>query len=242
MMRPLALAASIVVLVATAFFAGGFPIVAPSRLHVHCEPPTHAARPLNPSRWIDRQHLRNDVEFAEEIGVRFGDSRRKAEGRDGEHLRQRECTDALLAAVAIRHNVAIEDLSAMRGERPVAVDAILLIVFGAVFVWFTSMVVDQLSSRLSDLQPWIWQLSVVVLALATAGAGLVALNLLATTLEIARLWDGHMSYRAGRLPWERHFEWVLAAGFTTFCITAWSSRFLNFAFSTRDDRAPGNIV
>src|SRR3954468_17975394 len=107
MRRTSALAISVAAaFIAAVFLARGVPIVPPSRLHVHCQAPTDAARPLNPSRWIDRQHLRNDVEFAEEIGVRFGDLRRKAEGREGEHLRQRECTDALLAGIALRHEVA----------------------------------------------------------------------------------------------------------------------------------------
>ena len=51
-----------------------------------------------------------------------------------------------------------------------------------------------------------------------------------------------MSYRAGRLPWERHFDWVLAAGFLTFCVTAWSTRFVDFAYAERQVRGPERIV
>ena len=243
MERPVAsaIAVAVAVLIVSVFLASGFPVVPPSRLHLHCESAQDEARPLNPARSIDRQHLRNDVEFAEEIGVRFGDSRRKAEGRDGEHLRQRECTNALLAGVAARHSVAIDDLAAMRGERPVAVDALVLIASGALFIWFARLVADRLSNRLADQHPLVGQLSVVVLALAAASTGMVALTLAGHAVEIVLLWDGHMSYRTGRLPWERHFEWVLAAGFTTFCVTAWSSRFLDFVHAGRHDCGPERI-
>jgi hypothetical protein len=237
-----AIAVAAVALAAAVFLAGGFPVVAPSRLHLRCESPRDAARPLDPARWFDRQHLRNDVEFAEEIGVRFGDSRRKAEGRDGEHLRQHECTNALLAGVALRHNVAIEQLVAMRGERPVAVDGLVLIGAGALFIWFARLAATRLAHRLADQHPLILRVSVMVLAAAAAGAGLVALILVAHILEIVRLWDGHMSYRTGRLPWERHFEWVLAAGFATFCVTAWSRRLLYFVLARRNDCGPETIL
>src|SRR4051812_18291696 len=55
---------------------GAFPVVLPSQLHLHCESASDGVTPLDVNRTGDRWHLRNDVETAEEVGVRHGDSRR----------------------------------------------------------------------------------------------------------------------------------------------------------------------
>jgi hypothetical protein len=109
--------------------------VPPHAHHLQCEFGRDDEIPLDVRAFADWSHLRHDVERAEEIGVRFGDSRRKAEGRTGEHLRQTECTERLLADIAVRHNVSRAQVEATRGRRPVLVD---IAVFGAFAVLFAS--------------------------------------------------------------------------------------------------------
>ncbi len=212
MRRLLILSASAATLVAAVTF-GAFPIVLPSRLHLQCDAPSNETGPVRLA------HLRNEVEAAEEIGVRHGDSRRKSEGREGEHQRQRECTDKLLANISTRHGVTISDLTALRGQRPLVVDALVLASTMAglvIVVWRLTPVVAE---KFADVPAWLLAvstlLSVVCGIIATA-----TLTLLAHAVEIARLWDGHMSYRNGRLPWEQHPFLTFAGIFVLFWTVA----------------------
>ena len=48
-------------------------------------------------------------------------------------------------------------------------------------------------------------LTIGVLSSVLSGVAAVGiLTLFAHIIEIVRLWDGHISYRGGRLPWEQH--------------------------------------
>lgn len=93
--------------------------IPPNRMHLRCQSLGDSPRPLDLMRVADRWHLRNDVELAEEIGVRYGDSRRESEGRTGEHVRQTECTEKLLRETADRHGVTLTTVTALRGSRPI---------------------------------------------------------------------------------------------------------------------------
>lgn len=196
---------------------GGIHAVPPSRLHLDCSAAADDPRPLSPSTLIDRWHLRNDVETAEGIGVRFGDSKRKALGRDGEHLSQRACTDKLLAAVAGRHNLNFAEVVQLRGKRPVGVDVGVLMVFSVFFVTGVQRVCGVLVDRVSRASVWHWVAGVMA-AVAAGSVAVGGLTMLGLAVETVRLWDFHMSYRAGRLPWEQHRSLVFVFSFMVFWI------------------------
>ena len=177
--------------------------VLPNARHLQCDSDGDATRPLNVERLADRWHLRNDVERAEEIGVRFGDSKRKAEGRAGERIRQTECTDKLLHEIAVRHDVALDALSAMRGRRPLLLDVAVFVAFAVLIRAALRSMFGALDERLGDSRG-AWVATTAVLILVMSVVGTFALNLFGYGVEIVRLWDGHISYRAGRLPWEQH--------------------------------------
>jgi hypothetical protein len=151
---------------------GGMHMVPPSRLHQNCSPPVDEPQQLNPSRLLDRWHLRNDVETAEEIGVRFGDSKRKALGRDGEHQSQRACTERLLASIALRHDVDVSDVGRLRGRRPIGVDAAVLTSFALLFFGLATRVTSALAERVSKRHVGYW----IAGTLASVAAGGIAVG------------------------------------------------------------------
>ena len=57
----------------------------------------------------DRRHLVNDVELAEELAIRHGDSFREREGIVEERRRREECTATLFAEIARKHNVKMAE-------------------------------------------------------------------------------------------------------------------------------------
>jgi hypothetical protein len=187
--------------------------VLPNQRHLQCRSDGDRPRPLHLESITDRFHLRNDVERAEEIGVRFGDSRRKTEGRDGEHVRQTECTDMLLTQIADRHQVSPAAVTAMRGQRPFFVDLAVFTTFAALLIGVSGSLTLTVDERLDDAVV-LRHLAVATGATVLSLVGTAALILFGYAVETIRLWDGHISYRAGRLPWERHPVLAAVALFT----------------------------
>ena len=68
-----------------------------------------------------------------------------------------------------------------------------------------------------------WRLAVGVIALALSAIGAFALNLFGYAVETGRLWDAHISYRAGRLPWEQH-PLMVGVGLLAICALARPAR------------------
>src|SRR4029453_12201378 len=58
----------------------------------------------------DRRHLGNDVELAEELGIRYGDSFREREGIVEERQRREQCTVVLFTPIARLHHLMMEEV------------------------------------------------------------------------------------------------------------------------------------
>ena len=108
-----------------------------------------------------------------------------------------------MADISMRHAIPLTDVTALRGKRPWLVDSWVLTCVAAAALIGAGRLTQAFAERFSGEPRWFY----AVAALASVGFAVVAtaaLMMLAYLVEIARLWDGHMGYRGGRLPWEQH--------------------------------------
>jgi hypothetical protein len=194
--------------------------LARDRLNTRCEWTDDGAVQLNLQHEPDRRHLNNDVEIAEELGIRYGDSFRSRAGLPETRRRRTECTATLFAQISRVHGVTSNDVEQARGQRPAGMDVLVLLSFAMLYAFLSSKLVRGIFSRHPIDEP-LPALVAVALVSATAGVGAVmALPMWGEVFEIVRRADGHGSYRVGRLPWGHHMLELFGAGVVLFCLIA----------------------
>jgi hypothetical protein len=190
------------------------------RLNADCGWTHDAARPLNLRSHTDRQHLVDDTEVAEEIGIRYGDSFRKREGLEAEHRRTDQCTMALFAEIASIHGITVNDVREARGGRHPSFDVAVIVSFAALYGLVSSRVARWMMHRPSVDARW----PILVATLATSAAlstgGLLVGEVWSGIAESIRVGNAHMSYRVPRIPWHQHRSELFVAGVLLFWVIA----------------------
>jgi hypothetical protein len=167
------------------------------------------------------RHLQTDVELAEELGVRYGDSFRRQQGIVVEHERSDACTDALFAEIARLHGVSQTDIQQARGHRNVAYDLAIVILpmalLGLALADFTARRIYRRFPGGEELPRLVTTIAaVVVLTIAWYQIG----SMWSFMAESYRLRDPHVSYRASYVPWSHHAVVVAACGAAAFALVA----------------------
>jgi hypothetical protein len=175
------------------------------RLNSNCEWAGEPAVHLDLHRRADRVHLIEDVEIAEENGIRYGDSFRKHDGQAEEDRQRTRCTAALVTEISQVHGITHGEVERARGRRLWYVDWLVALVFGTLYYRISARFVFGLFGRVSVDDGAAAIVAVLVAALFMSLAGLMALNVFAMAIEVVRHADMHGSYRASRgLPWSHH--------------------------------------
>lgn len=181
-----------------------------SRVNAVCRWTDDAARPLDLRQVADREHLRQDVQVAWEVGLRFADVRYRNNPRLSRPLLD-QCRRALYDSIVARHRVSRADIVRATYARVWWIDVV--VVFVPVTILMV-LVMDLITKRVrrgfdSDDR--------IMAALSTAAfAGLVALvatglmQTWAMIVESLRLRDGHISGRAFVLPANVHAGMTLS--------------------------------
>jgi hypothetical protein len=187
-----------------------------------CEWPSEVPSPLDAANPAHQRHLTADAQFAEELGIRYGDSFRGKETVDERGRRVVECTDRLLAWVAVLHSVTADDVQQARVRRDWRVDAVvvfspMLVLLGTVAVAVTA----RIRRRFSRDEKIPALVAVIIASLIVTFAVLLAGELWSWIVEIVRVGNGHLSYRTFRLPWGRYRLEIFAAGLVIFWAIAW---------------------
>jgi hypothetical protein len=168
--------------------------------------------PGDPAR---RTHLIEDVRVAEDLGIRYGDA---IGGHNGSDLSRRErawCTSATLEEIMRRHGVSRAELTAVTGAREFWID--LLAVFlptAALFLVVSRHVAARVIAGYDPEDRGGAVLSLVVLMPLVAGIALGVAHMWAWMVEVLRIHNDHISYRAFRLPTSQHgwLVWSIAMG------------------------------
>src|SRR5438552_2127569 len=134
-------------------FVGASACMRRSRLNSNCEWAHDSAQRLDLNQVTDEHHLIDDVELAEELGIRYRDSFRRQHGMQEEHRRTVECTATLLDQIAHIHSVPAEEILKARQRRPANVDAIALLSFAIFFCLVSSRLIAGLLTRFPADEP-----------------------------------------------------------------------------------------
>ena len=207
----------------------------------NCQWPAETLRPLALHRAAERAHLRNDVDYAEDIAILHADSlvgiRSQHYQGPAEYDRTRErCLDTLFASLAAIHTLSPNEVRGLRGSRPLAFDLGVILSFFALYYGVLGFrIAGSLIRSVPPEHLWPPLLATLVVSLPVSFIGVLAGDFWSFTAEGLRLSNGHLSYRAARIPWSRHALALFVIGVLVFCIVS----LLRYRFATsRNRRGP----
>jgi hypothetical protein len=186
-------------------------------INANCQWLEEDNRPLNLQITADRHHLRQDVETAEDVGIRWADKnfhlRPEYEGQ------REQCIASLFSGVAHQHSVELATVAEYRTHRDTLVDSLVLLSFGALYAGAAYLLAGRMRRRFPEGEAAFW---VMIVAIAF-GAGLVggmAGGLWSIVIEEFRLGSGHLSYRMNRIPARQWWLQLYACCVVIFALAA----------------------
>ncbi len=189
----------------------------------NCQWPNETnAKALKPGQNTDRQHLSDDAEFAEDLAIRYSDSCCKNFDGSSEGARARDtCMAALFHVIASVHNVSPDDVRRSLTHRRVSFDLAVILSFAVLYGCGASLLVRWLYRIYGAGE----ELTTVVIMTAVASAiastvGVMFGEVWSGILEALRIGNGHMSYRATRIPWTQHRLGLFIGGIVVFLLIA----------------------
>lgn len=145
--------------------------------------------------------LLDDIRHAEDMAIRFADSR----GYRPEWRQTREaCEATLFAGIAASRGISVADVAAARIQlehRPF--DWLVNLPIAAAYLFFATALTGRIAGRFrGERLPVLMAVALasIVLAVTVVVVGQVWAGL----VEAIRLSSGHLSYRAFRIPWSHH--------------------------------------
>ena len=192
-----------------------------------CIWPEVNARPLDPSRGGDARHLREDVELAEDLAVRYMDAQRRSQSAQlrppGEVMNT--CRNSLLKQISTSHNVSPREVVQFFGRRSLAIDLAVILPFFLLYALAAMLLAGWLLRRYPPEESMTAALVMSLLcSLAFGVGGLLLGEEWSTMAESIRVGTGHLSYRVDRLPWVQH-----RIGFFVLCVAVfWSAAVVRF--------------
>ena len=195
-----------------------------------CTWPEGNARPLDLSRGDDARHLREDVEFAEDLAVRYMDAQRRpqsgqarAAGPPGEVMNT--CRNSLLKEISTSHNVSPREVVQAFGRRSFVIDLTILVPFFLLYGLAAMLLAGRLLRRYPPEDSMIAAVAMALLCSVAFGVGGLLLGeAWSTAAESIRVGTGHLSYRVDRLPWVQH-----RMGYLVLCVAVfWGAAVARF--------------
>jgi hypothetical protein len=195
-----------------------------------CVWPEVNARPLDPSRGGDARHLREDVELAEDLAVRYMDAQRRSQSAQLRPARppgevMNTCRNSLLKQISTSHNVSPREVVQFFGRRSLAIDLTVIFPFFLLYALLAMLLAGWLLRRYPPEESMTATLAMSLLcSLAFGVRGLLLGEEWSITAESIRVGTGHLSYRVDRLPWVQH-----RIDFFVLCVVVfWSAAVVRF--------------
>jgi hypothetical protein len=194
-------------------------------INPHCDWPDEPHTLLDLQRGGDRRHLGADVRRAEQIAIRYADLKRghrsgRYQGPDEYHRTREQCFAGLSETIASHHGIDRAQVTAIVGQRDERLDAIVLLLFAALYAFAVNGFVRQLFVRFPPDEKWPALAGAAAGAPVVSAAGVILGSLGATIVEMIQIGDTHMSYRVERLPWSRQWLPLFVGGVIVFSLIA----------------------
>jgi hypothetical protein len=184
---------------------------------------------LDLNRAADRRHLNGDARAAEELAIRYADAgrgRRSGQfaGLDEYRRTRDQCLVALSSEIATRHGVHADQVAGAIGRRDGLLDAIVLLLFVALYGSMANGAARRLLERFPQDEPWPATIGTAAAAVFASAAAVIVGGLASMIVEMVQLGDMHLSYRASRLPWQQHWQLLFLGGVLVFGAIAVTAR------------------
>jgi hypothetical protein len=209
-------------------------------MNLVCEWPPDQAFPIDLENNDHAEHLRDDIQIAEELEIRYGDevggarpvsvlgvmvrrgsgaSRRPPTARD-------ECRNTLFAIIARTHGLNLDEVLVARGRLGHrGADLAVNIPNAIIYAFLATRVIRRVRQRFEPNERWLFRISIVLVSVVVSVLFLLVGQLLAGVVEIVRVGNEHLSYRAARISWSQHplEVFVLGVGaFWTLTLAPWT--------------------
>jgi hypothetical protein len=203
-------------------------------------PPEQNARTLDPNRSADASHLREDVEFAEDLAIRYMDAQRHPRSTQPQPGRppgevMNTCRNSLLQQISTSHNVPPKEVVQFFGRRSLPIDLAIILPFLLLYGLLAALLAGWLYRRYPPEDGMTATVAMAILcSLAFAVGGMLLGEEWSTMAESIRIGTGHLSYRVDRLPWANH-----RIGFFVLCVALfWLAAAVRFRVQSRIVRSP----
>jgi len=169
--------------------------------------------------------VNRDARVAEELAIRYADVRRghrsgQFKGNDAYRQTRETCLATLSREIAANHGITSAQVMEAVGRRDDRLDAVVVLLFAAVYGFVANAVVTRLFVRFPADEPWPAFAGTAVSALFVSAAGVISGGLGASVAEMIWVGDTHLSYRAFRIPWSQHWLLFYFGGLALFCVIA----------------------
>jgi len=212
----------------------------PNGMNNECEWPGEQPRPLNLNDRDDAAHLRQDIKTAEELGVRYEDTRlARGPASPGQPSTRDECDAKLFREIAALHSVHIHAVldgrERLNSQPPEGIVYLPLLVL---YAGLSFAVARRISARFNwadEKGPALIAGAVVSVCLGAvlAGSG----HLWGGIVEMVRMGNTHMTYRAHRLGWREMGPMVFWLGVAVF----WIVLAISYRFGQRGSAATQGV-
>lgn len=193
-----------------------------------CAWPPETERALNLSLASDAQHLSDDAEKAEDISVRYGDGHSRPMNAGGPTIAEyrevrADCLAMLFERVAATHHVSVREVrSAINTHRRVSLDVLVMVSFGAFYVWVVGWFARGIWRRFPPSQDFGWGVAATVaISPVAALLGTAVGGYWAWYVETLRIGYGHLVERVDRIPWNQHLWGIFGVAVVIFLGASW---------------------
>ncbi len=218
-----------------------------------CEWPKETATgALNPSQPSQQRHLSDEAEFAEDLAIRYADSRSGPHSGHFEGMAEygrtrNQCISALFKAIGTSHSVPEEQVRRSLGHRRTNVDLAVMLSFGLLFGFSANLVARGIVRRYPADEGWAGPVVMTAFtAIAGSAFGVLAGEQWALALESLRLGNGHLSYRVERVSWAQHRFGIFLGGMILFGLISgfqyYRARIRVADYRTVSNRNSGDLV
>jgi hypothetical protein len=179
--------------------------------------------------------------LAEDLAIRYADFQRghrsgRFAGNDIYQQTREECMAILFGAVANHHGVTDAQVREARVYRRASIDLLVILAFVVFYLAVADRVIGWLFRGIPVDAPWRRCVAATITAWGVGTGGLLLFGVYFGTVEMVRIGNTHMSYRALRGPWNDRQPELLIAAVILFALLA-SYRHASARWESRESAA-----
>jgi hypothetical protein len=153
----------------------------------------------------NQRDLRADLEFAEELAIRYMDAHYGPSNPKAAAQAKNRCMGILLVEIGKEHGITAQEAFKSFGRRSAAVDLAMNLPLILFYALAADFLIRRLLVRYPPSEGWMTSIIMIILVSVAVGiGGLILAQQWSGLAESIRVGTGHLSNRALRLPISKH--------------------------------------